>query len=131
VIRDARVPAEIPVVRALFDEYAASLDVDLSFQDFARELAELPGEYAAPHGCLLLADDGGDIIGCVALRALAGGEDAVIARARVFGYRSVKLDTLASMRRARALYSSLGFRECAPYYRNPLPGTTYMELALD
>jgi hypothetical protein len=44
VIRDARVPAEIPVVRALFDEYAASLDVDLSFQDFARELAELPGE---------------------------------------------------------------------------------------
>ena len=92
----------------------------------------------------------------MALRALAGGEDAqggvkrlylrevargrgigrelalaVIARARVFGYRSVKLDTLASMRRARALYSSLGFRECAPYYRNPLPGTTYMELALD
>ena len=205
VIRDARVPAEMPVVRALFDEYAASLHVDLSFQDFASELAELPGEYAAPHGCLLVVVDGGDrwawpphargrsddlrashsdvrpwggpsgsrasllpegvgfdardgpsrLIGCVALRALAGGEEtqgeikrlylrpaargrgvgrelalAAITRARAIGYRSLKLDTLASMRSARALYSSLGFRECAPYYRNPLPGTTYMELAL-
>ena len=156
MIRDARVPAEMPVIRALFDEYAASLDVDLSFQDFARERAELPGEYAAPHGCLLVADGGADIVGCVALRALGDDEEArgeikrlylrpaargrgigrelavaVIARARAIGYRSLKLDTLASMRSARALYSSLGFRECAPYYRNPLPGTTYMELALD
>lgn len=155
MIRDLRVPAEIPVVRALFDEYAASLGVDLSFQDFARELAELPGDYAAPHGCLLVADDGGGIVGCVALRALAGGDEAqgeikrlylrpvargrgigrelalaVITRARSIGYRSLKLDTLASMRSARALYCSLGFRECAPYYRNPLPGTSYMELAL-
>ena len=184
MIRDLRVPAEIPVVRALFDEYAASLDVDLSFQDFARELAELPGDYAAPHGCLLVADDGGRrawpphargfaaslppegaeldardgpsrLVGCVALRALAGGDEAqgeikrlylrpvargrgigrelalaVITRARSIGYRSLKLDTLASMRSARALYASLGFRECAPYYRNPLPGTSYMELAL-
>jgi ribosomal protein S18 acetylase RimI-like enzyme len=154
VIRDVRVPAEVPAVRALFDEYAVSLDVDLSFQDFARELAELPGEYSAPRGCLLVADEG-DIVGCVALRALAGGDEAqgeikrlylrpvargrgigrelaltVITRARAIGYRSLKLDTLASMRSARALYSSLGFRECAPYYRNPLPGTSYMELAL-
>lgn len=155
VIRDARVPAEIPVVRALFDEYAASLGVDLSFQDFARELAELPGGYAAPHGCLLVADDGGDVVGCVALRTLAGDDEAegeikrlylrpaargsglgrelalaVITRARALGYRTLKLDTLASMRSARALYASLGFRACAPYYRNPLPGTSYMELAL-
>jgi len=155
VIRDARVPAEIPVVRTLFADYAASLDVDLSFQDFARELAQLPGDYTAPHGCLLVADDGGHLVGCVGLRALAGGDEAqgevkrlylrpvargrgigrelalaVITRARAIGYRSLKLDTLASMRSARALYSSLGFLECAPYYRNPLPGTTYMELAL-
>jgi ribosomal protein S18 acetylase RimI-like enzyme len=156
VIRNARVPAEIPLVRALFDEYAASLDVDLSFQDFARELAGLPGDYAAPHGCLLLADNGRSLlVGCVALRALAGGDEAqgeikrlyvrpaargrglgrelalaVITRARTLGYRALKLDTLASMRSARALYSSLGFRECAPYYRNPLPGTSYMALDL-
>ena len=155
VIRDARVPGEIPVVRALFDEYAASLGVDLSFQDFARELADLPGGYVAPRGCLLIADDRGDIVGCVALRELARGDEpqgeikrlylrpaarghglgrelalAVIARARVAGYRTLKLDTLASMHSARALYASLGFRECAAYYRNPLPRTSYMELAL-
>ena len=155
MIRDARVPAEIPVVRALFEEYAASLHVDLCFQDFPRELAELPGGYAAPRGCLLVADDADQIVGCVALRALSGADEtqgeikrlylrpaargrgvgralalAVIERARAIGYRTLKLDTLSTMHSARALYASLGFRECAPYYDNPLPGTSYMELAL-
>ena len=155
MIRDARVPAEIPLVRALFEEYAASLHVDLCFQDFPRELAQLPGGYAAPGGCLLIADDAGNVVGCVALRALPGDDGtegeikrlylrpaargrglgralalAVIARARALGYRTLKLDTLSSMHSARALYASLGFRECAPYYRNPLPGTSYMELTL-
>ena len=65
MIRDARVPAEIPVVRALFEEYAASLHVDLCFQDFPRELAELPGGYAAPRGCLLVADDADQIVGAL------------------------------------------------------------------
>jgi ribosomal protein S18 acetylase RimI-like enzyme len=154
VIRDARVPAEIPVVRALFEEYAASLQVDLCFQDFPRELAELPGGYAAPRGCLLVAEDG-NVVGCVALRALTGSDRtqgeikrlylrpaargrgvgralalAVIERARALGYRTLKLDTLSTMHSARALYATLGFRECAPYYDNPLPGTSYMELAL-
>jgi GNAT superfamily N-acetyltransferase len=50
--------------------------------------------------------------------------------ARTIGYRELKLDTLSWMSPARALYSSLGFRECAPYYRNPLPGVVYMSLAL-
>jgi len=155
VIRDARIPDEIDVARALFREYAAWLDVDLCFQDFARELAELPGDYVAPHGCLLLADDGIDIVGCVALRPLAGSQstigemkrlylrphargrgvgrslaEAVIDRARRASYRALKLDTLASMTAARALYASLGFRSCAPYYLNPHPGVAYMELPL-
>lgn len=155
VIRDARVPDEMPVVRALFEEYAASLDVDLCFQDFARELAELPGDYAPPRGGLLLAGNGMRAVGCVALRPLAAlgsevGEvkrlylrpeargggvgralaEAVIERARAIGYRELKLDTLATMREARALYASLGFRACAPYYRNPLPGVAYMALML-
>lgn len=156
VIRDARIPGDIPIARALLEEYAASLDVDLCFQDFARELAALPGDYAAPRGCLLLADDGSQAIGCVALRALADGDasigevkrlylrpaargrrvgralaEAVIARARALGYRELKLDTLAMMTEARALYAALGFRPCAAYYRNPLPGVTYMALVLD
>jgi GNAT superfamily N-acetyltransferase len=155
VIRDAVVPDEIPVVRALFEEYAASLDVDLCFQNFAAELAGLPGDYAPPRGCLLVADGEPRVAGCVALRPLGGrggalGEikrlyvrpegrgagvgralaETVIARARALGFLELKLDTLATMREARALYAALGFRECAPYYRNPLPGVAYMQLAL-
>jgi putative acetyltransferase len=155
VIRDARMPAEIAATRALFQEYAASLDVDLCFQNFAQELADLPGAYAAPGGCLLLADDGGAAVGCVALRALDGCgpavcevkrlyvrpsargarvgralAEAVIARARGLDYCEIRLDTLATMTEARRLYASLGFHECAPYYRNPLHGVTYMRLAL-
>ena len=155
VIRDARVPDEMSVVRALFEEYAASLDVDLCFQDFGRELAELRGDYGAPRGCLLVANDGTQVVGCVALRPLAGDDPAVgeikrlylrpdargsgagralaaavIERARAAGYRVLKLDTLASMTAARALYASLGFSVCEAYYRNPLPGVTYMTLDL-
>ncbi|HEX6137658.1 MAG TPA: GNAT family N-acetyltransferase [Casimicrobiaceae bacterium] len=153
-IRDASGPADVAAVRRLFEEYRASLDVDLCFQDFDRELAELPGDYAPPHGCLLVAECDGTAVGCVALRPLGGatrgGEVkrlyvqphvrgtrlgralamAVIERARAIGYRELKLDTLATMTQARALYASLGFRACAPYYRNPLPGTAYMALAL-
>ena len=155
VIRDARVPDEIAAARSLFEEYAAWLDVDLCFQDFAGELARLPGDYAPPRGCLLFATLDGDVTGCVALRPLASRPgsssemkrlyvrpaargsgagrqlaEAVIARARTIGYDEIKLDTLATMDAARALYASLGFRECAPYCVNPVPGVTYLSLSL-
>ncbi|MGE5170431.1 MAG: GNAT family N-acetyltransferase [Rudaea sp.] len=138
--------------RALFEEYAAALGVDLCFQNFAQELAGLPGDYAPPRGCLLLAEREAEHLGCVALRPLTDdtGEvkrlyvrpkarglgvgralaEAVIERARAIGYRELKLDTLATMHEAQALYASLGFRECAPYYRNPLRGTVYMALEM-
>jgi ribosomal protein S18 acetylase RimI-like enzyme len=156
VIRDARIPDEVPDARALFEEYAASLDVDLCFQNFAEELAGLPGDYAAPDGCLLLALDAGRAVGCVAVRALSRQSGAAVAelkrlyvgpatrgvgvgralaeagvaRARAMGYRELKLDTLPTMGEARALYAALGFRACDPYYRNPVPGVAYMSLAL-
>ncbi|HJU22738.1 MAG TPA: GNAT family N-acetyltransferase [Casimicrobiaceae bacterium] len=152
VIDDARGASDIAAAKGLFEAYAASLDVDLCFQNFAHELATLPGDYASPMGCLLLARVRDGAVGCVALRPLANrtGEikrlyvdptwhgagigralaDAVIARARAIGYDEVKLDTLATMRAARALYASLGFRDCTPYYDNPLPGVAYMSLAL-
>jgi ribosomal protein S18 acetylase RimI-like enzyme len=154
VLRDAEGDADMDAARALFREYAAALGVDLCFQNFAQELADLPGAYAPPRGCLLFAERNGERLGCVALRPLedyeATGEvkrlyvrpearglgvgralaQAVIERARALGYRELKLDTLATMHEAQALYASLGFRECEAYYANPLGGTVYMALRI-
>ena len=154
-VRDARGAGDVRVARTLFEEYAASLDVDLGFQGFADELASLPGAYAPPAGALLLALRGDAIIGCIALRPLGDPAarvaemkrlyvrpaargfgvgrvlvEAVVDRARTLGYREMKLDTLAPMRQARALYASLGFRPCEAYYDNPLPGVAYLSLAI-
>ena len=154
-IRDAAA-ADVARVRRLFEAYAASIGVDLCFQGFAEELATLPGAYGPPRGALLLAEQDGEAIGCVGLRPLADdpdgtiGEvkrlyveprargahagralmDALLERARALRYEVLKLDTLSTMTQARALYASLGFRECEPYYPNPLPGVTYMSRAL-
>jgi GNAT superfamily N-acetyltransferase len=138
--------------RALFREYADSLPVDLSFQGFAEELAGLPGEYAAPHGTLLLGLVGGAAAGCVAVRrwndtacemkrlfvrdAFKGhGRGRLLAQhaidwARRAGYERMLLDTLPSMAEAQRLYESLGFRDAPPYRFNPVAGTRYMELRL-
>ena len=158
LIRSAAGAVDIAMARALFEEYAATLNVDLCFQGFAAELASLPGAYAPPRGRLMLAGPPDAPVGCVALRPLPADDSttpvaeikrlyvrpaargtglggalarAIVAEARAIGYAEVRLDTLASMTAARALYASLGFRACAAYYDNPLPGTAYMSLALD
>jgi len=151
-IVQATSPAQIAIVRELIAEYAASLGFDLGFQDFARELAGLPGDYAAPEGRMLLAVDGPATAGCVALRKLEHGvcemkrlyvrpafwgrgigralAAAVIAEARRIGYSHMRLDTVPAMTEAITLYRGLGFTPIEPYRHNPIPGTLFMELDL-
>ena len=136
----------------LFKEYADSLQISLDFQNFDEELAALPGCYAPPEGCILLATWEGEPAGCVALRKLEDGAcemkrlytrpafrgrkigvalaEAVIAAARQLGYERMRLDTLESMVQARRLYKSLGFYEIAPYCFNPFEDAVFMELKL-
>jgi ribosomal protein S18 acetylase RimI-like enzyme len=151
-IAAARTPEDFATVRELFTEYAQSLGFSLCFQGFDQELATLPGRYAPPEGTLLLATVEGRPVGVVGLRSLGEGvcemkrlyvrpegrglklgralADAVIAAARERGYRAMRLDTLAKMAEANALYDRLGFRDIPPYYANPLPDTRYRELTL-
>lgn len=152
-ILPARSPADLAIVAGLFRRYAADLPVDLGYQDFAAELAGLPGKYAAPRGELLLARDARDApLGCAALRPLddeacemkrlylapeARGLGlgrtltlAVIEAARGRGYRQLRLDTLPSMDAAIGLYERLGFRRTAAYYAPTPPGTIFMALDL-
>lgn len=150
-IRQASSHADIAHARELFQEYAAWLAIDLCFQNFDEELATLPGKYAPPCGRLFLAGD--PPVGCVALRPLEDdgiGEvkrlyvrdaargtglgrtlvETVLAHARDIGYRELRLDTADWMRDAVRLYERLGFRQCSPYYHNPMPGAVYMSLVL-
>lgn len=141
-------------VRALFTEYAQSLNVDLALQGFERELAELPGDYAPPRGCLVLAEVEGDVAGCCALRPLDTSDypnaaemkrlyvrkafrgfglgrtlaEAILEAAHRLGYSTVLLDTLDQMETARALYADLGFIEIPPYYHNPFAGAHYLKV---
>ena len=152
MVRPAQSAGDVAEARRLFREYEASLDVDLLYQGFERELAELPGAYTPPRGRLLLAVDDSAPAGCVALRPLGGDvcemkrlyvrpaargkrvgrllAEAVIGEARSIGYSRMRLDTLPSMKDAQALYRVLGFVEIAPYYASPVAGTRFMELAL-
>ena len=149
-------PEQLDGARALFREYAEQLGVDLEFQDFEAELAQLPGDYAEPRGALLLASVDGGLAGCCALRPIDDVDytnaaemkrlfvrkafrgfglgrllaEAILTCAVERGYASVLLDTLDDMESARALYEDLGFEEIPPYYHNPLPGAHYLKVDL-
>jgi ribosomal protein S18 acetylase RimI-like enzyme len=151
-IISAQSDSDFAAGRLLFEEYAAALQVDLCFQSFAFELQRLPSMYGPPLGSLLLASLHNDLAGCVGIRQLRadvcemkrlyvrpifrgqhlGRRLAVEAArtARQIGYRTMVLDTLASMEAAQALYRSMGFEPTTAYYTNPLPDVTYLALDL-
>jgi len=146
--------AEWDLTRAIFQEYADSLKVDLCFQGFENELQSLPGEYAEPRGALLLAWVDDALAGCCALRPLDSSDystaaemkrlyvrptfrglglgrqlaEGILDAARQSGYSCVLLDTLDEMESARALYEDLGFGEIPPYYHNPFAGAHYLKV---
>ncbi len=148
--------AALDATRGLFREYALGLGVDLCFQGFEAELAALPGDYASPHGALLLAWVDDELAGCGAFRPLPGTDhanacemkrlyvrrafrrfglgrllaQALMDAATQAGYSCMLLDTLDDMEAARGLYASLGFEDVPPYYYNPIPGAHYLKVQL-
>jgi ribosomal protein S18 acetylase RimI-like enzyme len=148
---------DLNLIREIFREYAATLSVDLAFQDFERELSTLPGEYAEPRGSLVLAWVDGAVAGCCALRPADTADypnaaemkrlyvrkafrgfglgrlltEYILDQARLAGYSTVLLDTLDDMEAARALYEDLGFTEIPPYYHNPYAGAHYLKVEID
>lgn len=145
---------DLAAVTALFHAYEDSLDVDLGYQNFEAELAELPGKYAPPGGRLLIARDGDRAaVGCVALRPMTRPGccemkrlyvapegrgtglgralmDRLISEARGIGYSEMWLDTLPTMAAAQSLYQSAGFEPADAYYDTPVEGTVFMRLQL-
>jgi putative acetyltransferase len=135
--------------KILFREYVLSLGVDLSFQDFEKELETIDRQYHAPDGGLLLAFKDQQPAGCAGVRKsdegiaelkrmyvradyrgynIGGGLLKLsLQLATELGYKKIRLDTLRDMTRARALYQSFGFYEIPPYRFNPLEGAIFME----
>lgn len=142
----------IPQIKEIFREYARSLDFDLSFQNFEQELAGLPGMYAEPDGCILLAYEKNEIVGCVALRKFSGDIAEmkrlfvrplyqgrkfgrmlaleILQQARIKKYKKIRLDTISTMKSAEELYRSLGFKTIEAYRENPIDGASFYELDL-
>ena len=152
-LTQATTPSDIDQARELFREYEAGLGISLCFQNFAEELANLPGDYAPPRGRLLLAREFDQLMGCIALRPVGPTMcemkrlfvrpeyrdrglgrvlvEAIIEEARKIGYTHMRLDTLPGrMDRAIELYRSIGFVEIEPYYNSPVDSTKFMELDL-
>lgn len=152
-IVEANTKELIEQTKELIREYAQSLEFDLEFQDFEKELEDFPGQYTLPQGCLYVALDENQPIGCVALRDLGQGicemkrlyvrpnsrgqkvgkllAEVVIKAARDMGYDYMRLDTIPSMKQANMLYNALGFKQIAPYRFNPIEGATFFELNLN
>ena len=153
-LRQVTSEEDIGETRQLFDEYVTWLGVNLCFQNYDKEVAELPGDYVPPDGRLFLASRDDEVEGCIALRKLEDGvcemkrlfvrpqfrgaglgrvlAERIIDEARTIGYQRMRLDTLpGKMDQAIAMYRTLGFRDIERYYNNPYDTAAFMEKMLD
>lgn len=155
-LRLAQFPNDLDTVRSLFLDYQTDMGIDLCFQGFDAELANLPGDYEQPAGSVFVALVDGEPAGCCAFRPLTNTDhldacemkrlfvrrpfrgfglgrllvEQVMSDARLAGYTTMLLDTLSDMETARALYQESGFVEVAPYYHNPIAGAHYLKVDL-
>lgn len=153
-VAPVRTDADLAATIELFRAYAASLDVELAYQNFEAEIDAMPGRYVPPKGELLLARDADSkALGCVGLRSIepegccemkrlyVSAEsrgtglgrvlvEVLVSVAERIGYREMRLDTLPSMAGAQALYQKLGFVTMEPYYATPVEGTVFMRRLL-
>lgn len=145
-------PEDWQQARRLVEEYTASLDLDLGFQNIEHELEHLASEYSSPTGAFLIARERGAALGCAGVRRFAAEDGEIkrlyvvpgargrgigmqlarhiVAEAKRLGYARLLLDTLPAMQEAQTLYASLGFKPISAYRFNPLPGAAYFELSL-
>jgi putative acetyltransferase len=162
-ISQVSTPSEIQNVQELLREYTAwaftlTADSDQAptFHGLEQELATLPGIYAPPTGCLLLAMQDGQSAGCIALKGhdATTGElkrlyvrpafrgrnigrqlvAALIAEARKFGYQRLILDSHISMTKAHEIYMAAGFRKVntpSDFPEALKPIAVFMELAIE
>jgi putative acetyltransferase len=143
---------ELVTVRELFEEYWNSFGFTPCFQNFATEVAGLPGAYANPQGRLGLARLDGEAAGCGAFRRVDDRRceakrlyvrprfrgrgvgrallDWVIAEAREAGYREIVADTMPVTADALAMYERKGFERTPPYAAEPTPGAIYLRFKL-
>lgn len=152
IIRHAIFPDDAAAVLGIWREFIANSPVNLDYQNNDAEFSNLPGKYASPKGCVLLADRESEIEGCVAMRQVtpeicemkrlyvrphAQGRhlgralaERLIEEARTAGYSEMRLDVQAKFVPARELYETLGFVPAEPISFNPVPGASFLGLNL-
>jgi len=152
ILKIAETEEEYEDAKTLFLEYAKSLNFDLCFQNFDKEISDLKSEYTGNGGCKLLCYDENNLAGCVGLRRFENkicemkrlylrdefrgkgiGKalvDRIISISKEYGYERMRLDTIYTMKEAISIYKKIGFEEIKPYRVNPIEGVIYLELFL-
>ena len=152
IIRHAIFPDDTASVLGIWREFIANSPVNLDYQGNDAEFANLPGKYAAPQGCVLLAERESQIEGCIAFRDVSAGicemkrlyvrphargsqlgralVSRLIVEARIAGYREMRLDVMEKSVSARRLYEAFGFVVAEPVSFNPAPGASFLGLHL-